>query len=283
MPEPGEPPHSPGMPDLSSNPMNFSALLLKAANGLFSLIVGLALVVAGTYSVYALWDNEQIYAAADNVQADMIRLKPKLEPAENEEEARASFAELLAINKDVRAWVTVDNTNVDFPVLQGEDNLTYINTDIYGNFALAGSILLDSRNAPDCSDAYSLLYGHHLANSGMFGDLDLIKDEKFFAENRTGALILPDRAYSLEIYACLLVSASEEAIFEPETVRGDMHILYDFCTENAMFCRTETLEAARNDPASQTLALSTCSSEFTDARTIVLALMKPYQPDTTGG
>ena len=50
-----------------------------------------------------------------------------------------------------------------------------------------------------------------------------------------------------------------------------------------MFYRAETIEAARNDPKSKTLALSTCSSEFTDARTIVLAVMKPYHAGETGG
>ena len=266
--------------------MNFSTLFLRGANALVSFVVSVFLIVAGAYSVYALWDNEQIYAAADNVQADMIKLKPKVTvsaDSEEEEEEGASFDELLAINKDVRAWVTVDNTNVDFPVVQGEDNLSYINTDIYGNFALAGSIFLDSRNAPDFSDRYSLLYGHHMANSGMFGDLDLFKEERFFADNRTGMLILPDRAYNLEIYACLLVKASEDNIFEPEAVSGDLNKLYTFCEENAMFYRAETIEAARNDPKSKTLALSTCSSEFTDARTIVLAVMKPYHAGETGG
>jgi len=258
--------------------MSLSRLFLKGANALVSFVVAVFLVVAGAYSVYALWDNEQIYAAADNVQADMIKLKPKVTvTAEEEEEEGATFAELLAINEDIRAWVTVDNTNVDFPVVQGEDNLSYINTDIYGNFALAGSIFLDSRNAPDFSDAYSLLYGHHMANSGMFGDLDLFKDERFFNDNRTGMLILPDRVYNLEIYACLLVRASEDNIFEPEAVSGDLNTLFGYCEQNAMYLHKDTLDAARADPETKILALSTCSSEFTDARTIVLAVMRPHK------
>lgn len=264
--------------------MSLSRLFLRGANALVSFVVAVFLVVAGAYSVYALWDNEQIYAEAENVQADMIKLKPKVTvTAEEEEEEGATFDELLALNPDVRAWVTVDNTNVDFPVLQGPDNLYYINKDIYGNFALAGSIYLDSRNNPNFEDSYSLLYGHHMANGNMFGDLDLFKEERFFADNRTGMLILPDRAYNLEIYACLLVKASEDNIFEPEAVSGDLNKLYTFCEENAMFYRAETIEAARNDPESKTLALSTCSSEFTDARTIVLAVMKPYHAGETGG
>ena len=37
----------------------------------------LFLVVAGAYSAYALWDNSQVYAAADNVQAELLQFKPK--------------------------------------------------------------------------------------------------------------------------------------------------------------------------------------------------------------
>ena len=128
--------------------------ILKIANSLLDFIIIISLLLAGTYAGYALWDNNQVYAAASNVQADMIKLKPIL--TENEDEG-ASFEELLVINKDVCAWVTVDNTNIDFPILQGKTNLTYINRDVYGNFALAGSIFLDSRNDKEFHDIVSLL------------------------------------------------------------------------------------------------------------------------------
>ena len=158
-----------------------SKAFLRLANGLVSLVVAVALITAGGYAAYCLWDDGQIYAAAEDVQAELLHLKPQVEPAEDGESGGPSFDELLAINPDVRAWVTMDNTKIDHPVLQGETNLDYINTDVYGDFALAGSIFLDARNAPDFTDPYSLLYGHHMANSGMFGDLDLYKDPEFFA------------------------------------------------------------------------------------------------------
>lgn len=50
---------------------------VRFANGLISLAVGLSLLIAGAYAGYSLWDNHQIYAAAENVQDDMIQLKPK--------------------------------------------------------------------------------------------------------------------------------------------------------------------------------------------------------------
>lgn len=238
-------------------------IFIRTANFIISLVIALALTVTGAYAAYSLWDNHRIYSAAGDVQADMLKLKPKAA----EEEEGISFEEILAINTDVRAWVSLDNTKIDYPVVQGENNLTYLNRDVYGEFALAGSIYIDSRNTPDFSDPYNLLYGHHMEGGRMFGDLDLYKDEAFFRDNTRGELILPDRVHELEIFACLLIPASEDAIFEPGKWKADISGLITYARDNAMHWR----EPPENP---QVLALSTCASEFTDARTIVLAVMK---------
>ncbi len=252
--------------------MRLAGALLRAANALVSFIVALCLCTAGLYSAYALWDNSRVYSAAENVQADMIKLKPVVM-----ETGGASFEELLAVNPDVCAWITIDNTNIDYPVLQGETNLTYINTDVYGKFAMAGSIFLDSRSDRGFGDTYSLLYGHHMANGNMFGDLDKFEEKSFFSANKTGTLILPDRTYDLEIYACLLVQASENMIFDPQQHQDDIHSLLDFVEQKALYYDADTVADLRQtDGDSQILALSTCSSEFTDARTIILTVMKPH-------
>ena len=179
--------------------------------------------------------------------------------------------------------MTLDNTKIDFPVLQGRTNLDYINTDVYGDFALAGSIFLDSRNDGAFADPYSVLYGHHMENSGMFGDLDLYKDAAFFAENRTGTLILPDRAWSLDVFACMLTSASEDRIFDPLTWEDGVEGLLQFAAAEAMHADTEAiaqlLARIRAGEAPSVLAFTTCSSEFTDARTIVLAAMNEYRQE----
>lgn len=161
--------------------------------------------------------------------------------------------------------------------MQGKTNLTYINTDVYGKFALAGSIFLDSRNDRGFGDTCSLLYGHHMANGNMFGDLDKFEEESFFRKNKTGTLLLPDKTYDLEIYACLLVPASEDMIFDPQQHQDDINPLLDFVEQEALYYDADTVAALRQtNGESQILALSTCSSEFTDARTIILTVMEPH-------
>ncbi len=250
--------------------MELKRTILRVANALVSLVTILALCICGAYAAYALWDNNHVYQQAEDIQMKMLELKPEIT-----EEGGASFEELLEINPDVCAWLTVDNTAIDYPILQGATNQDYINTDVYGNFALAGSIFLDSRNNRDFTEPYNLLYGHHMADSRMFGDLDLFKEEKFFNENRTGTLILPDRAFKLEIFSCLIVGASEDAIFDPTVWQDNINGLIQFTKENALYVDEDVISQIDTE---QILAMSTCSSEFTDARTIVLAVMKPYTP-----
>lgn len=252
--------------------------ILNCLNTFIDLIVSFAIILAGLYSAYALWDNHRVYAAAENVQADMLRMKPAVDAGTDN---RLSFAELREVNPDVRAWLTLENTKIDYPVLQGENNLSYINTDVYGNFALAGSIFLDSRCDSCFNDAYSLLYGHHMDNNRMFGDLDLYKNASVFFNNSGGLLILPEQTYKLEIFSCMLVSSSEKAIFETQQWSDDINGLLDFVQNNSIHLRQSVIDENRlYEGKRQILAMSTCASEFTDARTVVLAVMKPQLSKT---
>ena len=237
----------------------------------FCILPTLLVLLAVVWSGYALWDNSRVYAAADNVQAGLLAFKPQ-----PQEDNSLSFGQLRDINPDVCGWLTLDGTAIDYPVVQGESNFTYLNTDVYGSFALAGSIFLDVDCDADFSGRYSLLYGHHMENGRMFGDLDKYKDGAFFRQNTTGTLTLPGGSYRLEVLACLVVPASEQAIFAPGKWRLDAGGLLPFVEENALQMDAQALRALEKEPeGAQFLAMATCSGEYTDARTVVLARMEP--------
>ena len=201
-------------------------------------------------------------------------------PEPTEEPDDSPFGQLKAINPDITAWLTMPGTAIDYPVLQGDTNYSYINTDVYGNFALAGSIFLDSRNNGDYMDIYSLLYGHNMDQHRMFGDVNLYKEKEFFDENTLGMLLLPDGCHILESISIIVISASDSGLFNPENwTYLDGEGIYRKAQENAMFTCEKGLEALKEQiDAGMTprlVALSTCSDEFTDARTILLTLMDP--------
>ena len=88
-----------------------------------------------------------------------------------------------------------------------------------------------------------------------------------------------------KIAACLLVPASEDHIFEP-TMWKDSNIsrLLEFTERNSLNLHEDVLaELKTAEEPYQILALSTCSYEYTDARTIVLTRMLPFSSEELGG
>lgn len=249
--------------------------ILKICQLSVNLVTAAALLLCGSFGAYALWDNEQVMQSAEDVRSELLQWKPTAAAeAEESPDNREAFAQLRKINPDVCGWITMDGTGIDFPVVQGENNLSYISRDVFGNFSLAGSIFLDSRDDPGFKEPYALLYGHHMADGNMFGDLDRYKEEAFFGENTTGRLILPEQVYELEVVACLVTGASDRNVFDPEHVRSHMGAFLSFVRENALWLR----ELPSSEEA-KFLALSTCSTEFTDARTVVLTRMLPMEQE----
>ena len=159
------------------------------------------------------------------------------------------------------AWLTIDNTNIDYPVMQGIDNTEYINTDPYGKYSMSGSIFLDCRNSPDFSDEYSLIYGHHMEYGFMFGALDKYLDKDYLKQHQTGALITPDQTYDIRLFATLEAPAEESAIFDP------VDAPFRYIHAHAKI----ELEYEKG----KLLALSTCKYPETSDRIIVFGILTP--------
>lgn len=206
------------------------------------LILFLFIFLIGAYSVY---DSYIVYQNA--VDNSLLRYKPGEE--ESDEDLRPI--------EDMKAWLTIDNTPIDFPIMQGENNSVYLNKDPYGDYSLSGSIFLDCRNTSDFTDDYNLVYGHHMEQGAMFGALDEYLDRDYFLEHRTGTLTVKDTAYKLVIFAVLNCSAEEHAIFD---VDGS-DISMEYIRDHHIY-----LEEPEN---MHLITLSTCKTPRSLERTVV--------------
>ena len=159
--------------------------IIRFCHGLLTAAELLLLIAALLYAGYSLWDNRQVYDQVENVTKDLREIKSL-----SGDDPLSMFDQLRFINPDVHAWITMEGTAIDYPVLKGRTNFTYINTDVYGNFALLGSIFMDFRNSADFSNLYTVLLGHDMTGHRMFSDVNLYKDEAFFRQHTTGILTL---------------------------------------------------------------------------------------------
>lgn len=174
---------------------------LKRVNKLIDnliMIVGIACMFLGTY---CLLDNYNVYNQVTRTQ----KLGFRPEVTENS----ITFSDVPL----AKAWLTVPDTQIDYPVMQGKDNLEYINKDCFGKYSLSGSIFADFQNKSDFTDKYNLLYGHHMDKGLMFGSLDNWNDENFFRKHETGFLLTKEKVYKIKFIKIFETEATDEKVF----------------------------------------------------------------------
>ena len=122
--------------------------------------------------------------------------------------------ELRRLNPDIFGWLRVDGTAINYPLVQGSDNFTYVNSDVLGNFSLSGSIFLDYRCAADFSGTNNILYGHHMDKNSMFGPMEDFADDNFFASHRSGSVYYGGAWHTVIFFAFLQADAYDPVLYD---------------------------------------------------------------------
>lgn len=253
--------------------LDIAARIARGADRLLNGIIAVMIAAALLYGGFGLWDTWQIYKGAE-VDSELLKYKPVLDP--EGDGSNPTLSELMEVNPDVCAWLTIDGTNIDYPVVQGDTNMDYINRDVYGEFSLSGSVFLDSTNGRDFLDHYSLIYAHHMEGNVMFGELPDFMEQAYFYGRTGGTLFLPDRTCRIEIFACLYTDAYDPAVFNPAGGNGEaaQAELLEYLKRESVQYREIGVTAA-----DRILGLSTCSEASTNGRVLLFGRLRDYGED----
>ena len=180
------------------------------------------------------------------------------------------FAALESINSDCVAWIRIDETEIDYPVVQGHDNSFYLKHLFDGEWNGAGCIFLDSRVEPDLSDRHSVLYGHHMKNGMMFSDIAKYKDQTFYENHTTGMILTPTENYRIEFFAGYVAGADDENAWKVTFATEDEYVDWLNETVGHSWFKSEVIPTAED----RVITLSTCSYEFNNARFVLVGRLK---------
>lgn len=115
--------------------------------------------------------------------------------------ADTNLAALREENPDVVAWLLVPNTLINYPVVQGDDNQYYLEHSWQGKKNVSGSIFLEATNSADLKDFRSILYGHSMADSTMFGSLHRYSQQQYWEDYPYIYLVTEEGVLRYEIYS----------------------------------------------------------------------------------
>lgn len=159
------------------------------------------------YAAYGLADvfidyykNRQMLSDVQDMYYDDKSVKAA-DKDRGADEVRSGFDELLKHNKDVVGWITMDGTQIDYPILQTDNNIDYLTKDYNDRVTRAGSIFLDYRNDITSEDKNTVVYGHRMKDGSMFQHLTKFLNEDFLKEHPTFEYDTLHGSYEAEIFS----------------------------------------------------------------------------------
>ena len=254
--------------------MKWYEKIAKCANTLLMIFVAFFAAVLIICGLYVL--NDIYYVRRTSfVSYDLLKYRP----IPTIEEETYTFSELKAINSDTVGWIEMFDTHINYPVVQGRNNLEYLNRDIFGYNALSGAIYLAAENNSDFDDWYNIVYGHHMENGAMFSDIEKYLDPDFFRSHSEGILQTVNGDFSIRVLACIRTNAYENIVYQTQGDEASKYPqLCEYIKEHSV-THTELPESMNN---AQLLGLSTCTDATTDGRIVLFASVQPWDTATDG-
>ena len=234
---------------------------LWLVDGLLLLALGVAVwKLAG----YARSYRESAAQYADIRQAALIMpspipsssAAPEATPAATPETPIAVDWEALQNrNKEIVAWLYCEDTVINYPVTQCDDNEYYLNRNADREEDEAGALFFDCRNNLFSPAENLIIYGHRRYDLSMFGSLARYAEEDYYRQHPVMYLLTPQQNYRVEIFACRTVEGASR-YFQTQFEDDDAQQTYIRRAILRSYWQTDIA----TDADCAILTLATCSS-----------------------
>ena len=184
---------------------------MKKAMSIIIKIISIICILSIIYFSYKIitW---KIHVDENNNIKEDINKKIKIDSKSTQEEKYTiDFNSLKNENSDTIAYLKVNNTNIDYIVVKGEDNSFYLNHNFKKSWNIAGWIFADFHNKFDETDKNMIIYGHDTKDGSMFGTLNKILTKEWYEkeENQKIVLVTENNTYYYEVFSIYTIIAED--------------------------------------------------------------------------
>jgi sortase B len=173
---------------------------------IFLIIFVFSLVNLIRWTVY----NSRSKKDIENIQEAVIVNDFNIEDSTKEKNP-VDFNALKEINEDAVAWIRIDGTNINYPILQTTDNDYYLHLDIYKKYSTCGWIFMDWQNSDNFIDKNTVIYGHNIKSGVMFADLLNIYRGQL-GKDVTIEIYTPEKVLKYKVFSSYLTEPEDYAI-----------------------------------------------------------------------
>lgn len=249
---------------------------MKSVKGIIMVILALICVISGFVSISSFLSKKQDEAAYENLresvhtplETTVVETEPLTELSEemttvveNTESVEHTIIpegikNLMEQNSNVVGWITIDDTNIDYPIVQNkDDNEYFLHRDINGEKNSAGSIYLDSNHEMN-EIGLHVIYGHHMKNGTMFKDIVKFRNSDYMQQHQNIKVWTNEKELTLKPVYCYAGAAD-----------GSYRNFFDSTSELQEFLKEKTGEDVSSD---NVFVFITCSYGSADERTYLI-------------
>lgn len=170
------------------------------------IIAGIGLVIYSSYNIITWYlANKENAKIKEELQENIV-IK-KVEDTEDEKEVveqyQIDFKSLKEQNNETVGYVKVNNTNIDYVVVQHNDNSYYLKHNFEKSWNNAGWIFADYHNKLDGTDKNIVIFGHNTRDNSMFGTLKSTLNEEWYKnkENHKVIFVTEKGTYYYQVFS----------------------------------------------------------------------------------
>lgn len=247
-------------------------LSVRIRNGALNVItvclIGIILV-SGYKIGKTMWEYQVAKSAYTNISEKTAKVDPK------QFTGVVDWKALKKVNPDVQGWLYQKGTVINYPVVQGTDNDTYLHTRFDKQWSGGGTLFVDCRMEKDFKGFNSIIYGHHMKDGSMFRSIrGYTKEDGYYDKHKTLELATPHGNYHLVVFSAFITKATDEDTYKMTYDEAEKQAYIDRAWERSELPITrDSVDVTRND---RLVTLSTCAYDYEEARYIVMCKMVPW-------
>ncbi|WP_308780486.1 class B sortase [uncultured Clostridium sp.] len=224
------------------------------------ILIFLSIFIFSVYNLYKIFyeykQNKDVY----NDIGEIVVKEDKEIQIKNEE-----YLALKEINEDYLFWISIPETNINYPVVKSKNNEEYLYKNFKGEENKGGCLFVDSRNVSE-EDDNIIIHGHNMKDKSMFGTLSKLLTSEYLNKNNKIYLYLENKILEYEIFSVYVNDGS----FDPYKTNFNTDEEFNEYINTVRKKSYYNLDYA-DDGNRNIITLSTCTNATGDERTIVNA------------
>ena len=247
---------------------------MKKVIKIILLVICLCVFIFSAYNIYKYLSEENANKKLNNELMEKAIIETPNDNNDNTQENEdilpisVDFSVLKQENEDIVGWLYLENSPINYPVVQSNDNDYYLRRLVNGEYNIAGSLFMDYRNDSNLEDNNTIIYGHNMKNNTMFGSLQEYKNQNYYDNHKVMYYFTPEKNYIIELFTGYTISV-ESDIYDLSII--DSSKLEELISKSDFESNTKVTEEDK------IITLSTCAYEYDGARYVVMGVLKEIE------